>query len=205
MQREFWNDTGPTSQGGETSQNSSTTPSMELMTTPTATNRVRSARGIRKNGNPAEIAAGMRSMSSLADSPASLFLWRDDATAWPMSDGCGEAFATLSVCSDLDLWWRKMSSGCLVQTLGGHSEPFFGTWPRAGTMRAGTCYRQEPLTRRIRETESSLLPTPDVGASKETRNRTANRSTPNSKHHDGVTLRDEPKVQTGPAGRRPPG
>lgn len=40
------------------------------------------------------------------------------------------------------------------------------------------------------ETSRTLLPTPVQTDSRETRNRTAKRSNPDSKHHDGVTMRD---------------
>jgi len=46
--------------------------------------------------------------------------------------------------------------------LGGLSV-FSGTWPRAGTMRAGTAYRRRPSAPLTGVTESSLWPTPRAG------------------------------------------
>lgn len=46
---------------------------------------------------------------------------------------------------------------------------------------------------------AALLPTPTVGDSKSTANRTAGRENPDSQHHDGVTLRLLPTPRTSDA------
>ncbi len=84
--------------------------------------------------------------------------------------------------------WRT-SQLCL---LGGWI-PFSERWPRSGMMLSGTVYRLPPLVPRISGTgfSSSPIPTPTA---QQSCNRTANRSNPDSQHHDGVTLSDYVKL-----------
>jgi hypothetical protein len=51
--------------------------------------------------------------------------------------------------------WRTFQ-GCLIEGWDEYSE----TWPRAGLMRSGACYRRPSLDCPTAESESSLLPTP---------------------------------------------
>lgn len=152
MQREFWNDTGRMSDGGEMSGT--------LLGTPTARMTQRSKRGIRKSGTPAQIAAGTRSISSVVASPASLFQWLEPDEGTVMTAGCGRLFAAFLESSRHDTCWRKMCRDSCQQMLDGSLETYSGTWPRSGTMRNGKCYRLPRLVRRISGKESSLLPTP---------------------------------------------
>lgn len=69
-----------------------------------------------------------------------------------------ESFARLAP----DGRWLKTYRGYSQQTMDGSLERCSGTWPSAGTMRNGKCYRQRSLERRTFDGESSLLPTPTV-------------------------------------------
>ena len=154
MQREFWNDIGRTSPGGETSGG--------LLGTPTRAMTHRSERGMRLSKTPQKIADGVGSTSSVADSPANLFQWRDDAGEWLTNDGSGTPFAKWFESSDQELCLLKTSPDCSVQRMlldagADCFEEFSETFPECGSMRNGVLYRQEPLVRRISEKESSLL------------------------------------------------
>lgn len=58
--------------------------------------------------------------------------------------------------------WRKTYRGYFQLMMDGFSEPFCGTWPRAGTAQNGTAYQQQPLVPRISGTAFSYWPTPTV-------------------------------------------
>lgn len=58
--------------------------------------------------------------------------------------------------------WLKMYSDFFQVTMDNSLETFSGTWPHWGTMLNGTCYRLLPLARPIKESEYSLLPTPQA-------------------------------------------
>jgi hypothetical protein len=57
--------------------------------------------------------------------------------------------------------WRT-SQGCFPSMMDDISDEYSKTWPRAGTMRDGECYRQPKWEHRINEIGSGLLPTPTV-------------------------------------------
>ena len=94
--------------------------------------------------------------------------------------------------------------GCCWRTSQGTflwgSETSSVTWPTAGTTVNGTAYQRQPLVPRTSATASSSWPTPTVGDSKNTANRTADRSSPDH-HHDGVTLVDAVRLWPTPQHR----
>lgn len=58
--------------------------------------------------------------------------------------------------------WLKTCQGYCQRTMEGQWLKFSGTWPRAGTMRAGTVYRRQPLVPLTAVIGFSLWPTPRV-------------------------------------------
>jgi len=79
-----------------------------------------------------------------------------------MSDGCGRnstgSFASLSP----DGSWQKTSEGYCQQRMDGSLEEYSETWPAAGMMQNGRCYRRPRLVHHIGETACSLWPTPNA-------------------------------------------
>ncbi len=72
-----------------------------------------------------------------------------------------------------------------------HSEPYSATWPTSGMTRNGRLFPLPPSAPPTVETGySSLLPTPTVADSRNSRNATAGRTNPDSRHHSGMTLCD---------------
>jgi len=157
MQQKFWNDTGPESDDGGTSRTLLPTPDKSCGERGGTTRR-----GKRPSGSDRQVSINdaCKSILSVADSPASLFRWRDDAREWLTSDGSGLPFAKWYESSDRDGYWLKTYQDSCQLMLDGSLEEFSATWPSSGTMRAGKCYQQPPLVRRISAKESSLLPTP---------------------------------------------
>ena len=102
------------------------------------------------------------STSSAAGSPASPSPTPAGAGATPTNAGSGpssyESYARL----DPDGRWLRMYQDCFQSTLEGSLEECSGTWPRAGTMRNGTSYRQLMSGRRTSESASSSWLTPSV-------------------------------------------
>ena len=166
-QREFWSDTGRESTGGGRCINSSPMPPM-LIGTPTASMKVRSQEFSEGRApNPAELVNALELISSVADSPANLFLWREGGEEWLMTVGSGQRFAKLSQSSNQDGCWLKMYGDYSQSMMGGCSEEYSETWPSSGSMRNGQCYRQAPLMRRIKEIEFMLFPMPQEFDSKD--------------------------------------
>lgn len=56
--------------------------------------------------------------------------------------------------------WSKTLQGCCQLTLAGSLEEFSATWPKAGTMQAGRCYRRAPWVHHTHGKDCSLWPTP---------------------------------------------
>lgn len=87
------------------------------------------------------------------------------------------------------------------------STPFSGGWPTSGLMRSGAVYERQTLARHMaaiaggasRGTASNW-PAATVLDSTSTANRTATRTDPSSKHHDGVTLTDAVRMWPTPYG-----
>jgi hypothetical protein len=77
----------------------------------------------------------------------------DSTETDPASGGnTTERFATWN--QDTQSWRTRQ------QSMFEDSDLFSDRWPRSGMMRNGTCYRQEPLVRDIKETAHSWWPTP---------------------------------------------
>jgi len=58
--------------------------------------------------------------------------------------------------------WLKTCQGYCQRTMEGQWVKFSETWPRAGTMQAGTVYQRQPLVPLTAVTEYSSWPTPTV-------------------------------------------
>lgn len=128
-----------------------------------------------------------RWISSSPASPARPCLSPASDSARPTSGGCGptsgKSFANWEPDTSS---WRTYSGSCLPG-MGAFLAPYSGTWPRAGSLRNGTCARRETWARAIKESGSSSSPvqgsptgaTPatrdwrDGRASEETMNRNA--------------------------------
>ena len=103
---------------------------------------------------------------SVVDSPASHTALPESVAQAVMSaisgEKCGESFAMLGP----DGSWLKMYQGYYQVRMDGTSEEFSGTWPRSGTMRAGSCYPLPPLALRTEENGCLLWPTPTANDAK---------------------------------------
>ncbi len=99
------------------------------------------------------------SMSSAVDSPAKTYPTPARARVSKVPDlACGvstcESFANFDPASSS---WKTFQR-CLL----GGLEPFSGTWPKRGMMRAGAVFEQATLGHRTRESGSLLWPTPTL-------------------------------------------
>jgi hypothetical protein len=115
----------------------------------------------------------------------------------PVRDSSGRFYEPFAWYDHEARCWRTWQR-CLVEgwTL------FSGTWPRSGMTRSGIAYRRAPLVPLTDATVSGYcLPTPTRMDAHGSRNRTAARSNPNSKHHDGVTLNDFVRMNPWPTPR----
>lgn len=86
-----------------------------------------------------------------------------------------------------EAWENPHGSVDLFST---HSDVYLETWPPSGMTRGGLAFVLPMPELPTVGSVSSFLPTPVVTDSAGTRNATAVRSDPNSKHHSGVTLTD---------------
>jgi hypothetical protein len=87
-------------------------------------------------------------------------------------------------------------------------QSFTARWPRSGSIRNGEAYRRPTLARLMAEIAGGASPgtgdrwpTPTRLDSTNTANRTAGRTDPDSKHHDGVTLVDAIRRWATPSAR----
>ena len=98
-------------------------------------------------------------------SPVSPSVLQDDEKAPQTTDGSGPntsvSFAALSP----DGYWWRTYQGSYQYLMDGSLQEYSATWPKAGTMRTGTVYRQQPSAPHIYGTGSLLWPTPTVGGS----------------------------------------
>ncbi len=163
-QGEFWSDTGPTRDDGETLP--------RFLPTPNTVNRTSNKAKFHRptsgphRGGPSYglldvVEAGMSisfavaSRASPSPSPAS-------ERATPMTDGSGPRCVEFARYSDPDGCWLKTCQGSCQLLLDGSSERWSETWPRSGTLLNGIAYRRQPLVPRISEIASSSWPTPDT-------------------------------------------
>lgn len=104
-----------------------------------------------------------------------------------MSGTCGPTSPTPFAWFDPDSSSLKTSQGIFPWD----STPSSPTLPASGSMRNGELFERPMLAPATNGPDCSLLlPTPTAGDSRGSANRTANRTDPNSAHHDGVTLTD---------------
>jgi len=156
-QREFWPDTGPTLDGGETLP--------RFLPTPQSFDAMRGKGGEQANvtANQDSLLAAARDGRSISSAAASLartsatLAGGPDLTATALASG-GSSPVSFACFDPESCSWRTWQR-CL---LGGWM-PFSGRWPRSGMMRNGIAYRLPPLVPRISGTGCSLRPTPISG------------------------------------------
>ena len=155
MQREFWPNTGPTSDDGKTSR--------PFYPTPRASDAERGGRGellhVAKgapsprgslNGESTLSRAGSRARTSAT--PGGVQVSPENAPDFGSSSREWFARFDPDSCS-----WRTSQ----LSLLGGLM-PYSGRWPRSGMTRNGRVYRLPPLVPRISGTGCLLWPTPNV-------------------------------------------
>ena len=122
-------------------------------------------------GTPKRIKAWLT--SSVGDSPVNPLAQQESDKGKMTSEICGRQLFAVYERSNPDGSSLKTSQDCSVQenqlkrimrspnqNLFDTLEPFSETWPRAGMMLDGVCYRQPKWERRISEIGCGLLPTP---------------------------------------------
>lgn len=108
------------------------------------------------------------SMSSLQDSPASRSVRRGGKGQTQTGAICGPTPFALLERYDPAMCSSKTYPACCPQWIVPQmglfdiSEPYSESWPKAGTMLNGACYRQPSSERPISAAESGLWPTPTV-------------------------------------------
>lgn len=99
-------------------------------------------------------------MCSVVDSPASQSVSPESEKAGTMNGGSGQnSPVSFAAFDPLTSSWKTYQA-CLPWMEGDFSEQSSVTWPRAGTMRSGRCFRRQLLARGTDVSGSSLLPTP---------------------------------------------
>lgn len=93
-------------------------------------------------------------------SPANLTASQESETQAQMKGICGLSITALFAKLCPGGLWAKMSQGYYQARMDGTLVEFSQTWPRAGMMSNGKCYRLPPLVRRTSVKGLSLLPTP---------------------------------------------
>lgn len=105
-------------------------------------------------GTPQAIRAWL--MSCQQDFPANHLATQASNSESMTNETCGQQLSNVLAWLNQDTHsWKTSQAYLLADTL----EPSFETWPCAGTMQDGVCYRQPSWERRICEIESGLLPT----------------------------------------------
>ena len=113
-------------------------------------------------GTPADIAEWL--MSCQADSPASHFQSPESETPTTAAT-CGQQPSPSFVQYNPDSHSWRMSQAFFPSMMDDTSDAFSETWPRAGTMRDGECYRQPNWELLIKELDSGLWRTPRANES----------------------------------------
>ena len=99
-------------------------------------------------------------MCSVVDSPASQSVSPESEKAGTMNGGSGQnSPVSFAAFDPLTSSWKTYQA-CLPWMEGDSLESSLVTWPRAGTMRNGKCFRRQLLARGTDANDSSLLPTP---------------------------------------------
>src|SRR3990167_8817597 len=83
--------------------------------------------------------------SCAEDSPASPSVSLASEKEPPMNDGSGQSLYGALAYYDPATSSLKMCQGCLLPMMDSPLPKSCGTWPRAGTMRSGTCYPLQTL------------------------------------------------------------
>ena len=110
---------------------------------------------------PAERTTSRPLTLSVVDSPARTLATPGGAPDLPANDQpSGQSLPESLASLDPDGCWRRTCQGYSQAMMDGFLEMYSGTWPRAGTMRNGTVYRQPSLGRGTCAPGCSLLPTP---------------------------------------------
>ena len=99
-------------------------------------------------------------MLCVVDSPASQSVSLANEKGSKMSGGCGQSLPVSFAVFDPGTSSWKTYQACLPWMEGDSLESSLVTWPRAGTMRNGKCFRRQLLARGTDANDSSLLPTP---------------------------------------------
>jgi hypothetical protein len=94
--------------------------------------------------------------------PANLIVWRESGERVTMKETYGRNFTgQFASLSPSGLWLKMFVDYCLAKMDGSLVE-FCETWPAAGMMRNGKCYRRRNSAHRISASASGLLPTPQT-------------------------------------------
>jgi len=162
MQQKFWNDTGLASDGGEISSTLLPTPNSQPSARKLTDGKSVAANGERWGMSILQLARDCpERISSVADSPASLYQWQAVGKGLVMNAGCGSRFAKLSTLSNPAGFWLRTCQDSVQQNMAGFSGEYCETWPKWGILRNGEAFQAvRPLISRIKESECSLLPTP---------------------------------------------
>lgn len=97
---------------------------------------------------------------SVVDFPASQSASPENEKARTMNGGSGQSSpVSFAVFDPITSLWKTFRA-CLPWMEGDFSEQSSVTWPRAGTMRSGRCFRRQLLARGINVTGFLSLPTP---------------------------------------------
>lgn len=146
-------------------------------------------------GTPQAIRAWL--MSSRRDSPVNPSVPQADDLERTTTATCGPKQRSAFASYDRDTaCWRTFQDSFLL----GASEPFSETWPRAGTMLDGVCYRQRKWEHRIDAIGSLLWPTPRATDHKGGHGKTGNR-TEMASRMAGWTLPEAVKTWATPQAR----
>jgi len=117
-----------------------------------------------------------------------------------MKETCGLKLSESFASYDHDTHsWKTSQISLLTNTLAEYSE----TWPKAGTMQDGRCYRQPKLEQHIKEIDFGLWPTPRVVMihNKEERLTIEGRLLVNGKQKFGIWKTPTARDWKGPHGR----
>jgi hypothetical protein len=151
-----------------------------------------SAPGRTRSGSPDGLTIGR---SGRAHAPASRSALPDAGEASTTSAISGRSGLSSSASADLQ---SSLASRLRARLASAGSTLFTLTWKERATPAGRRISALRASGRRTSDSACTSWPTPTFGDSKNTRNRTAGRSDPNSKHHDGLTLPDAATMASWP-------
>lgn len=137
----------------------------------------------------------------VVDSPANPIALQENKKPVKTSATYGRSFAALLAKLSRAGSWLKMFGGYFQAKMDGSLVEFSGTWPKAGIVSNGNCYRLHPLVRPIREKGSSSwhIPTPTASDGTMGKAPPRNQIKPDSMH--SVGLKDWVKMYPTPTAR----